>query len=317
MGKKWSIRAKFIIIFLMTLLLLAGSFVASLNSLRTQVSRNEAAAVADQVISFRAWVARAGMVWVNKLSPDFPDFLAKRDEGSGREYYGKNPALATRELSLIANKAASRATFRVTSDEYRHADNAPDDFETRAINAFKQNKDLKFFEGFEGVGGRSNRYLKFTEGFAGQNYRYARPILVKKGCLKCHGDPKDAPKEVIEKYGDQKAFGYKVGQVRGIVSVNLPALGFQEVVQSLINPFSIGFVVLAFILNVFCIYRFVIRRLVSLTSDAEAIAAGKLETELEYTNPMKSNDELDHLYHAVNLLKRTMIITFKKLKGQK
>lgn len=299
MGKKWSISVKFILIFLMTLLLLAGSFVASLNTLRTQVSRNEAAAVADQVISFRAWVARAGMVWVNKLSSDFPDFLAKRDAGSGREYYGKNPALATRELSLIANKGASRATFRVTSDEYRQADNAPDDFETKAINAFKQNKDLKF-----------------TEGFEGQNYRYARPILVKKGCLKCHGNPKDAPKEVIEKYGDQKAFGYKVGQVRGIVSVNLPALGFQEVVKSLINPFSIGFVVLAFILNVFFIYRFVIRRLVSLTRDAEAIAAGKLETELEYTNPTKSNDELDHLYHAVNLLKRSMVITFKKLKGK-
>ncbi len=299
MGKKWSISVKFILIFLMTLLLLAGSFVASLNTLRTQVSRNEAAAVADQVISFRAWVARAGMVWVNKLSSDFPDFLAKRDAGSGREYYGKNPALATRELSLIANKGASRATFRVTSDEYRQADNAPDDFETKAINAFKQNKDLKF-----------------TEGFEGQNYRYARPILVKKGCLKCHGNPKDAPKEVIEKYGDQKAFGYKVGQVRGIVSVNLPALGFQEVVKSLINPFSIGFVVLAFILNVFFIYRFVIRRLVSLTRDAEAIAAGKLETELEYTNLTKSNDELDHLYHAVNLLKRSMVITFKKLKGK-
>lgn len=314
MGKKLSISAKFILIFFMTLLLLAGSFVASLNTLRTQVSRNEAAAVADQVISFRAWVARAGMVWVNKLSPDFPDFLAKRDEGSGREYYGKNPALATRELSLIANKAASRATFRVTSDEYRQVDNAPDDFETRAINAFKQNKDLKFFEGFEG---QNYRYLKFTERFAGQNYRYARPILVKKGCLKCHGDPKNAPKEVIEKYGDQKAFGYKVGQVRGIVSVNLPALGFQEVVQSLINPYSIGFVVLAFILNIFFIYRFIIRRLVSLTNDAEAIAAGKLRTELEYTNPAKSNDELDHLYHAVNLLRRSMVIIFKKLKGQK
>ncbi len=300
MGKKWSIRAKFILVFLVTLLLLAGSFVGSLTSLRIQVSRNEAAAVADQVISFRTWVARAGMVWVNKLSPDFPDFLAKRDDGSGREYYGKNPALATRELSLIANKSASRATFRVTSDEYRQADNAPDDFESRSIKAFKQNKDLKFMEEFEG-----------------QNYRYARPILVKKGCLKCHGDPKDAPKEVIEKYGDQKAFGYKVGQVRGIVSVKLPALGFQEVLQSLINPFSIGFVILAFILNVFFIYRFVIRRLVSLTSDAEAIAAGKLEIELEYTTPSKSNDELDHLYHAVNLLRRSMVITFKKLKGQK
>jgi hypothetical protein len=300
MLKKWSIQVKFFVIFLMTLLLLAGSFVVSLNALRTQVLRNEAAAVADQVISFRAWVARAGMVWVTKLSPDFKEFLAQRDFGEGQLYYGKNPALATRELSQLANASSSRATFTVTSDEYRHDDNAPDAFEERAITAFKQ-----------------DRELKFTEGYTDQHYRYARPILVKEGCLKCHGDPKDAPHEVIEKYGDQKAFGYKIGQVRGIVSVKLPDIGFQEVGRSLINPYSIGLVAAALILNVFFTYRFVIRRLVILTEDTELIASGKLNTVLEYTDPKKSNDELDHLCHAVDLLKRSLIITFKKLQRKK
>ncbi len=43
--------------------------------------------------------------------------------------------------------------------------------------------------------------------------------------------------------------------------------------------------------------------MIRLTRSAEAIAAGKLDTELIYTNPSESNDELDHLYHATNLLK--------------
>ena len=298
MGKKWRLQVKFSVVFIMVCLLLASAFVAGLYSLRTQVSRNEAAAVVDQVIAFRAWVAQTGMVWVDRLAPPFNDYLAKQEAGE-KTYYGKNPALATRELSTIANKAASRATFRFTSDDYRQRANAPDDFEAMAIQAFEDDPGRKFVETYEGG-----------------EYRYARPILIKKGCLRCHGDPKDAPKAVIEKYGDKKAFGYKIGQVRGIVSVRLPALGLTDVGRALVNPFSIGLIVLALALNVFFTYRVVIRRLVRLTRDAEAIARGKLSTKLDYTLPSQSNDELDHLCHAVNLLQRSLVITFKRLKQQ-
>jgi methyl-accepting chemotaxis protein len=58
-------------------------------------------------------------------------------------------------------------------------------------------------------------------------------------------------------------------------------------------------------------------RLEELTKNAEAIAAGKLDTPLVYTNPSESNDELDHLYHAVNLLKRSLVILFKRVNNQK
>ena len=88
------------------------------------------------------------MIWVNNLAPDFPDYLAERKTIHG-SFYGKNPALATRELSTIANKTSLRATFLVTSDEYRQPANKPDDFENNAIAAFKDNRDLTYIDGYQ------------------------------------------------------------------------------------------------------------------------------------------------------------------------
>lgn len=298
MGRRFSIPLKFFGVFFLTMLLVVGSFVATLNSLRQQVSRNEARAVADQVAVFRSWIAQSGMIWVQKLAPGYHDFLDQQADANGGAFYGKNPALATRELAAVARRESARASFRVTSDNWRKEENAPDTFEASAIARFKEDAALEFVEAYEG--GR---------------YRYAQPLLIEQGCLPCHGDPKDAPRAVLEKYGSDKAFGYKVGQVRGVVSVTVPALSLKDALRSMANPYTAGLLAAALIFNILFI-RAVVVRLIELTRSAEAIAAGKLETVLDYTNPSESNDELDHLYHAVNLLKRSLVILFKRVNSQ-
>ncbi|MCP4042376.1 MAG: DUF3365 domain-containing protein [Gammaproteobacteria bacterium] len=292
-----SITVKHGLVVFVTILLIILAIITSLRSLKVQVLRNEAQAVASQVVSFRSWVAGSGMIWVNSLSKDFHDFLAKRPDGDGNFFFGKNPALATRELSTIANKSSIRATFRVTSDEYRQPLNAPDSFESAAITAIKADKEKEFVEGIE-------------EG----SYRYIQPIFVKQACLKCHGDPKDAPKAVIEKYGDKKAFGYKVGDVRGVISVTLPDLTLGEVMPTLANPYTLGLLIAAILLNFIFTEFILIRRLRQLTERAEAIARGEFDTDLEFADPTKSRDEVDHVYNAVNLLRNSLRIAMRRLR---
>jgi len=297
MFSRFSLSLKYFIIFLITVSLVVAAMFASLHFFKSEVLRNEAQAVATQVVSFRSWVANAGMVWVNGLSKDFHDFLAKRPDGSGNYFFGKNPALATRELSDIANQSAIRATFRVTSDEYRQPANAPDDFEARAIAVFKTNKELGYFEDFEG-----------------DSYRYAQPIYVKEACLKCHGDPEDAPKEVIEKYGSDKAFGYQIGDVRGIISVKLPDLSMADVAQTLLNPITIGLILLAFIINLAFTQLGLINRLKKLTTTTESIAEGQLEAPLEFASAKHTKDEVDLAASAVNQLRNSLRVAMRRMK---
>ncbi len=120
-----SIQLNYSLMFIVTLALVFGALFIGIHQLKTRQLRNEAMAVAEQVVAFRAWIANTGVVWVDHLAPEFKDFLGKRTSGTTEAFYSKNPALATRELSEIVSQTATRATFRVTSDEYRNPANAP------------------------------------------------------------------------------------------------------------------------------------------------------------------------------------------------
>mgnify|MGYP001474827092 FL=1 len=111
MLSRWSIQLKYSLIFILTLVLIVAGLFIGIYTLKTNQLRNEAMASAEQVLAFRAWVANTGVVWVDHLAPDFPDYLGKRASSDGTmEFFSKNPALATRELSTIVSKTATRAT---------------------------------------------------------------------------------------------------------------------------------------------------------------------------------------------------------------
>ena len=298
MLSKFSIQIKYSFVFFITLaLIVAGLFIGTYDMKQRQL-RNEAMAVAEQVVAFRAWVAGTGVVWVDHLAPEFRGFLGKRiatgPNASTLEFYSKNPALATRELSELANKTATRATFRVTSDEYRNEANKPDGFENASIQVFKSDKDRQYNDAVEG-----------------HFYRYSQPIFVQQSCLKCHGDPKDAPPEVIEKYGDKKAFGYKVGDVSGIISVKLPDLTVADMLLNLFNPYTMGLIMLAFLLNFFYAQQAIIARLKRLANTTERLANGELDLPLEVKPG--SRDEVDYVTHAVDLLRNSVVVAMRRL----
>ncbi|NIM65384.1 MAG: DUF3365 domain-containing protein [Candidatus Latescibacteria bacterium] len=53
--------------------------------------------------------------------------------------------------------------------------------------------------------------------------RYSKPIFVEEACLACHGPKKSRPDFIVEKYTEDKAYGFETGDLRGMISVMLPA----------------------------------------------------------------------------------------------
>ncbi|MEM8719840.1 MAG: DUF3365 domain-containing protein, partial [Cyanobacteria bacterium P01_G01_bin.39] len=123
------------------------------------------------------------------------------------------PAYAARKIfgnfqhmTKFANYQYKEATVNPTN-----LDDRPDHFEKQLINNFKQNRELKILSGYT-----DKSDLKF--------YYISRPLTVKnESCLQCHSSPDIAPQEMIDIYGDQNGFNWKLNQLTSAQTIYIPA----------------------------------------------------------------------------------------------
>ena len=115
-----------------------------------------------------------------------------------------NAMKLTDSLGKIHNVVIKR-----TSHKLRNPENKPDIDDETALNEYlKLQAEHKPMEPV---------VMKDTEGYV----HFYAPIKLKKDCLKCHGTPgKEIPEPVYKliksKYPNDKATGFKVGELRGI-----------------------------------------------------------------------------------------------------
>jgi hypothetical protein len=64
-----------------------------------------------------------------------------------------------------------------------------------------------------------------TSGGSKAGIRYLRRIDVGPACLRCHGAKEDRPAFVVERYPDDRAYGFRAGDLRGLYSVQIPGDG--------------------------------------------------------------------------------------------
>ncbi len=94
--------------------------------------------------------------------------------------------------------------------KYRNTDHAPDNLHSRiALARFQQNPDLFGFWDRETLAG--------VEGT-----RYYRRINTEASCLACHGQQASRPSFVVQKYPDDRAYDFAVGDLRGTYAVFIP-----------------------------------------------------------------------------------------------
>ena len=119
--------------------------------------------------------------------------------------------LLTNEFGLKRGVFVRRVSFN-----NRNKNNYPDEYEKQILNKFKvmQNggKLSETSENIEIIIEDGSKYL-----------RYLKPIFIQAECLNCHGSEADMQKEtrelIAEKYPNDKAKDYKLGDLRGAVSV--------------------------------------------------------------------------------------------------
>src|ERR1700686_4534947 len=83
------------------------------------------------------------------------------------------------------------------------------------------------------------------------------------------------PNDVKERYGVEHGYGFREGEVAGIISVRLPIRSFWNVAASVVGPIQIALLVSAFLVAILFIQFAVVRPLRRLTLAAERISVGQ------------------------------------------
>jgi len=152
----------------------------------------------EKDVLFRQWSARNGGVYVpiSKDTPPNPYLkVPNRDVTiAGKPYTLINPAYMTRQLyELAAQTYAIKG--HITSLKPIRPENAPDQWEKKALLAFEQG---------------SQEYKEIVHSNGREYLRLMRPFVTKASCLKCHARQ-----------------GYKVGDIRGGISISVPMDTYQ------------------------------------------------------------------------------------------
>ena len=145
--------------------------------------------------AFRFWATAHGGVYVaaNERTPPNPKLVRvpERDitAPSGKKLTLMNPAYMLRQLQE-EYATMYQVVGHITSLKPLRSENAPDEWEKSALKAFE---------------GGAEEVIEIAQDKSVKHLRLMRPMITKEKCLKCHGFQ-----------------GYKVGDVRGGVSVSVP-----------------------------------------------------------------------------------------------
>jgi two-component system, sensor histidine kinase and response regulator len=160
-------------------------------------------------------------------------------------------------------------SFNNVSDRPRNPDNAADEIEIVAIRHFRQNSKEKL------------RFVEFTSTEGVPFFHYSRPIWVEQYCLKCHGKQADAPVTIRNTYNT--SYDYQVGELRGIMSIKIPATKVKKKMVAAFLQDALTHLVMFLLISIpigLVIRRYVTLPLAELDRGMVAISAGEYEKKV-------------------------------------
>lgn len=152
-----------------------------------------------EIVSTRKWNAMHNGVYLivsGKSKPNKYLIDPKRDlyTKEGIHLTKVNPAFMTRLISNVLQKTQS-IEFRITSLKPLNPSNTPDPWEKESLKKFR----------------KSTKEVTFIRKGKTSYFRYMAPLKTEKACMNCHAKQ-----------------GYKIGDIRGGISVTFPYTAYQK-----------------------------------------------------------------------------------------
>jgi len=183
-------------------------------------------------------------------------------------------------------------------------DNKADTDELEIIRFFQENPESKTTEGLLSKNGE-------------QFYYFAEPKKVSaKGCLRCHGDPLDAPKDQAMIYGSENGYNWKLGETVSVFIVYIPiknALAAATKTTQLIVGVGAGCVLFVLLLIWMFMNNRVVVPIMKLSKRAEEISLGE---NLAETLQVERKNEIGILTESIDRLRISMLTLLERCRRE-
>ena len=134
--------------------------------------------------------------------------------------------------------------YRRVAINARNPDFEANELEREKIKYFEHHPEKLEWQGVVNIQGQ-DKFKRF------------HPVIFEEECMRCHGDPADAPVVLTSIYGDERGFGRNAGELAGVSMVSVPVeAGMSQVREKAITIFlvfflgvSIVYIALSFFFN--------------------------------------------------------------------
>ena len=175
------------------------------------------------------------------------------------------------------------------------------DWEVDVVQKLRSSADLKEF-----VGERDTA--------TGRSLYIARPLQIKDPvCLGCHTTAAEAPKTMVDIYGPNNGFGWKLNEVVGAQVISVPMAVPLARAHDIFMTFMLsllGVFVAVFIALNMMVHLFVTRRIKQLAFVADEVSMGKFEAD-EFDR--SGSDEISGLARSFNRMRTSLASALKML----
>ena len=185
------------------------------------------------------------------------------------------PVKTTMQIAKeFTNSQKHKICIRTVSDRPRNPANMANTFEKNMMEYFRNNP---------------NATYRFVQ--QGTSFNLVEPLYIEKSCLKCHGEKKNVIESIKKRY--DKAYNYKIGDLRGIINIEMKDGGFFDI---LYNNFKNNLIINIIILSGLLV---IIYMLLKNISKKEKRYREFLEKEIE-KQTCQITKQQDKLYYQAN-----------------